>query len=80
MTREEIETEIRSLKNILEQRDNDALEAMDQFVVVVKEGSLVSLLQAIRTTLESFYDSAKNRIALRAELRELIGQLDDLEE
>lgn len=80
MTREEIETEIRSLKNILEQRDNDALEAMDKFVVVVKEGSLVSLLQAIRTTLESFYDSAKDRIALRTRLRELIGQLDDLEE
>ena len=77
MTQDEIQIEINSLKNLLAQRDNDALEAIDKLVVAVTEcKSLLSLTQVILDCLKSFYEAASERIALRTQLRELIGQLE----
>ncbi len=77
MTPEEIQTEINGLKNILAQRDNDALEAMDELVVAVADcKSIISLTQAIFDCLRSFREAAATRISLRAQLRELIEQLE----
>lgn len=77
MTQEEIQTEINGLKNILAQRDNDALEAIDKLVVAVSEcKSLISLTQVIFDCMRSFYESASQRIQLRTALRELAEQLE----
>ena len=77
MTQDEIQTEINGLKNILAQRDNDALEAIDKLVVAVTEcKSLISLTQVILDCLRAFYESASQRIQLRTMLRELIEQLE----
>lgn len=77
MTPEQIQMEINGLKNILAQRDNDALEAMDQLVVQVANcKSILSLTQVIFDCLRSFAESAQRRIELRAALRELIEQLE----
>lgn len=78
MTQSEIMSEINALKNLLEQRDNDALEAIDELVVAVKEcKSVLNLTSAIMQCLTQFYESAKERIALRARLRELIAMESD---
>lgn len=77
MTQDEIQMEINGLKNILAQRDNDALEAIDKLVVAVTEcKSLISLTQVILDCLRTFYESASQRIRLRTTLRELIEQLE----
>lgn len=77
MTQDEIRTEINSLKNILAQRDNDALEAIDKLVVAVSEcKSIISLTQVIFDCMGSFYESATRRIQLRTALRELAEQLE----
>ena len=77
MTQDEIQTEINGLMNILAQRDNAALEAIDKLVVAVTEcKSLISLTQVILDCLRAFYESASQRIQLRTMLRELIEQLE----
>ena len=80
MTRDEIQTEINGLKNLLAQRDNDALEAIDTLVVGVDEcTNILKLPQLIFDTLASFYEASKTRIALRTKLRELIAELEEAE-
>lgn len=81
MTRDDIQAEINGLKNLLEQRDNDALEAIDTLVVGVAECSnILRLPQLISDTLRSFYETAKIRIGLRTQIRELMARLADAEE
>lgn len=80
-TRDEIQSEINGLKNLLAQRDNDALEAIDTLVVGVAEcTNIFKLPQLIFDTLKDFYETAKARIELRTKLRELIEQLEGAEE
>lgn len=80
-TRDEIQSEINGLKNLLAQRDNDALEAIDTLVVGVAEcTNILKLPQLIFDTLKDFYETAKARIELRTKLRELIEQLEGAEE
>lgn len=80
-TRDEIQTEINGLKNLLAQRDNDALEAIDTLVVGVAEcTNVLKLPQLIFDTLKSFYEAAKVRIGLRTQVRELIEQLEGAED
>lgn len=80
-TRDEIQFEINGLKNLLAQRDNDALEAIDTLVVGVAEcTSVLELPQLVFDTLKSFYEMAKVRIDLRKQVRELIEQLEGAED
>lgn len=80
-TRDEIQTDINGLKNLLAQRDNDALEAIDKLVVGVAEcTNVLKLPQLILDTLKGFYESAKVRIDLREKLRELMKELEEAEE
>ena len=81
MTRDEAQAEINGLSNLLAQRDNDALEAIDALVAGVSEcTSALKLPQLILDTLSSFRETAKTRIALREKLRELVSELEELEE
>lgn len=80
MEPDEIQSEINGIKNLLAQRDNDALEAIDKLVVGVAEcESILSLPQLIFDCLKAFYETAVHRIALREKVRELIAQLEDAE-
>lgn len=80
-TRDEIQSEINGLKNLLAQRDNDALEAIDTLVVGVAEcKNVLQIPQLIIDTLKSFYETAKVRIGLRTELREKMAELEEADE
>ena len=74
---QEIQGEITGLINLLSQRDNDALEAIDKLVIAVSDcESPQHLGEAILECLPDFAASARNRIALRTEVRELIAELE----
>ena len=73
----EIQADITAVKNILAQRDNDALEAIDKLVVGVAEcTNILNLPQLVFDCLKDFYQTAKNRIALREQVRALIAELE----
>lgn len=81
MTRDEIQTEINGLKNLLAQRDNDALEAIDRLVAGVADcTSILKLPQLVFDILVEFRETAKTRIALREKLRELAAELEEVAE
>lgn len=73
----EIQADITAVKNLLAQRDNDALEAIDKLVVGVAEcESILNLPQLVFDCLKEFYQTAKSRIGLREQVRALIAELE----
>lgn len=72
----ELEAELRGLKNLIEQRDNDALEAIDKLVVAAAAGSVTSLVKTIIETLKDFAETCQARIDLRAKIREVTEELN----
>lgn len=72
----ELEAELRGLKNLIEQRDNDALEAIDKLVVAAAAGSVTSLVKTIIETLKDFAETCQARIDLRTKIREVTEELN----
>lgn len=78
-TREELQSELNALLDLIAQRDNDALEAIDQLVVAAAAGSVTTLVKTIIETLKSFAETCQARIELRDKIREIKQKLEDLD-
>lgn len=76
--RMELEAELRALKDLIGQKDNDALEAMDELVVAAAAGSVTTLIKTIIDTLKDFAETCQARIELRAKIREVTAEIESL--
>lgn len=83
MNKEQIESEIAALKNLLEQSDHVPNKLSEGIVLALGEATAVNaiprLLDTVMSALEEYRDVVKNRAAWRAKINELEAELVRIE-
>ena len=83
MNKEQIESEIAALKNLLEQSDHVPNKMAEGIVLALDGATAVNaiprLLTAVMSALEEYRDVVKNRAAWRERINELEAELDRIE-
>lgn len=83
MNKEQIESEIAALKNLLEQSDHVPNKLSEGIVLALDGATAVNaiprLLDTVMSALEEYRDVVKNRAAWRAKINELEAELVRIE-
>lgn len=83
MNKEQIESEIAALKNLLEQSDHVPNKLSEGIVLALDGATAVNaiprLLAAVMSALEEYRDIVNNRAAWRAKINELEAELVRIE-